>query len=321
MVSVIIPAYNASITLSNCLSSLMEQDCAEEYEVIVVDDGSSDQTPDIARGFKGVTLIQQENAGPAKARNNGVSHAKGDIVLFTDSDCTPAGNWISEMIRPFKEDPEVVGVKGAYRTGQKEITARFIQFEYENKYRYMMKERYIDFIDTYSAGFKKDVFLEMNGYNTDFPVACAEDVELSYRLSEKGHKMVFNPDAIVSHIHPDSPLDYLKKKYKFAYWRMLAFKLNPGKAVKDSHTPQLMKFQILFPPAIIAAAALSLISSSLAYLSLLLIALFILTTLGFVLRVLKSDTVVGLLAPAFLFLRAAAQFLGVTAGGINANKG
>ncbi len=314
MVSVVIPAYNAEKTINKCLDSIMNQDCTEEYDVIVVDDGSTDSTPQIVLRFDNIRLIRQENAGPASARNKGAAEAKGEIILFTDSDCFPTENWISEMVNPFKNNNEVVGVKGAYKTGQKEIAARFVQIEYQDKYNYMSKNKYIDFMDTYSAGFKRDVFLEMKGYDTEFPVACAEDVELSYRLSKRGFKMVFNPDAIVYHIHSNRLVDYLIKKYKFAYWRMLALKKNPQKAVKDSHTPQIMKLQLLFPPAILGSPILAAMFSGSQYLSLFLSILFLLTTIPFAIRSFKSDLTVGLLSPIFLFLRATAQFLGVLAG-------
>src|SRR5208283_5998234 len=104
-----------------------------------------------------------------------------------------------------------------------------------------------------------DRFLEMSGYDDSFPVACAEDIELSYRMSARGWKMKFAPAAIVYHTHPDGFWPYLKKKYKFAFWRVLAVRKNPGKAVKDSHTPQLMKFQLLFPPMLLLAAAFDLV--------------------------------------------------------------
>jgi GT2 family glycosyltransferase len=219
------------------------------------------------------------------------------------------------MLKPFIENHEVVGVKGSYKTMQKEIIARFVQLEYEDKYNYMLKPDYIDFIDTYSAGFKKTVFIEMNGYNTEFPVACAEDIELSYRISSRGYKMVFNPNTIVYHTHPSRLLDYLKKKYKFAYWRMLAVKKNPKKLIKDSHTPQLMKLQLLFPPVIFINILLSLISEKFVFILFFMLLLFVLTVIPFAFQAIKKDLAVGLLSPFFLFLRASAQFLGI-AGGI-----
>jgi len=317
---VIIPAFNAEKTIGRCLGALTKQDYNGEYEIIVIDDGSTDSTPDIISQFDKAHLIRQSNAGPAAARNRGASAAGGKIILFTDADCVPEPDWISEMLRPFYENGEVIGVKGAYKTRQKEITARFVQLEYEDKYNYMLKDKFIDFIDTYSAGFRKDVFLEMKGYDSSFPVACAEDVELSYRMSNKGHKMVFNPDAVVYHTHPDSLISYLKKKYKFAYWRMLALKKNPDKALKDSHTPQTMKIQLLFPPLIMGSAVLAVMNSVFLFPALLLMMVFLVTTLSFSFTALKRDVVIGLLAPALLFLRASAQFSGVLSGMLFASK-
>ncbi|HDH51516.1 MAG TPA: glycosyltransferase family 2 protein, partial [Nitrospirae bacterium] len=83
--SVIVPAYNADRTISKCLSSLTNQSISQDaYEVIVVDDGSTDKTPDIIRQFQ-VRYLFQENSGPATARNKGAEEAKGEIILFTDS--------------------------------------------------------------------------------------------------------------------------------------------------------------------------------------------------------------------------------------------
>ena len=314
--SIVIPAYNASKTLSQCLESLVKQtDKFKNFEIIVVDDGSTDETPQIVKGFQGVKLISQQNQGPAVARNKGAEEAEGDIIIFIDSDCVAFPNWIEEMLKPFKKDPEVAGVKGAYKTRQNELAARFVQYEYEDKYDKMKKDKYIDFIDTYSAAFKREVFLEMGGYDTEFPVACAEDAEFSYRLSKKGHKMVFNPHALVYHIHPSSLFAYLKKKYKFAFWRMLAVKKNPDKILSDSHTPQIMKVQMLMSPLIFASIVLSIpFSKYMANFSTGLLLLFLLISLPFTIKTMKKDVLVGLLSPFFLFLRGIAQFIGVGGG-------
>lgn len=315
MISVIVPAYNAEKTIEACLDALSNQDYKDKCEIIVIDDGSTDSTPELVSKYTNVRYISQKNTGPAAARNIGAFEAKGDIILFTDSDCAPEKNWITEMLKPFKSNPDVVGVKGRYKTKQREITARFVQLEYEDKYCYMQKNNYIDFIDTYSAGFRKEIFLEMGGYDTEFPVACAEDIELSYRLSRKGYKMVFNPNAIVYHIHPNKLKHYLQKKYKFAYWRMVAVKKNPGKIISDSHTPQLMKIQMLLSSLIVFASLLIpvfkeyminfLIVSSL---------IFLLTSTPFIIKTLKKDIIVGILSPFLLLLRGVFQFMGVVGG-------
>ena len=245
--------------------------------------------------------------------------ASGTILLFTDDDCVPMPDWLDAMLAPFK-DPDVVGAKGVYRTRQKSLIARFVQLEYEDRYRLMAGLANIDFIDTYSAAFVRDRFLEMTGYDTSFPVACAEDIELSYRMSMRGWKMKFAPRAIVYHTHPDTLSGYLKKKYKFAFWRVLAVRKNPSKGVKDSHTPQVMKLQLLFAPALLLAVAFDLVARPAVPASALVLTAFLLSTLPFALRAVRRDPLIGLLSPAILTARACAQFLGVTSGLIYARR-
>jgi GT2 family glycosyltransferase len=267
----------------------------------------------VVKRYSGVRLIAQANAGPAAARNRGAIESQGAIILFTDDDCVPMPDWLDAMLAPF-EDLEVVGAKGVYRTQQERMVARFVQIEYEDKYHLMADLSSIDFIDTYSAAFRRDRFLEMTGYDTSFPVACAEDVELSYRMSTRGWKMKFAPAAIVYHTHPDRLIQYLKKKYKFAFWRVLAVRKNPSKGLKDSHTPQMMKLQLLFAPALLLAVAFDLAMRPAVPVSALVLVAFLLSTLPFAARAIRKDPVVGLLSPLILAARACAQVAGVTAG-------
>lgn len=282
-------------------------------EILVIDDGSSDNTAQIAKRYSGVRVITQRNAGPATARNRGAGEARGDIILFTDDDCVAMPDWLEAMLAPF-EDPDVVGAKGVYRTRQKSLAARFVQIEYEDRYHLMAGFPYIDFVDTYSAAFRREQFLEMTGYDTSFPVACAEDIELSYRMSARGWKMKFAPQAVVYHTHPDTLWRYLKKKYKFAFWRVLAVRKNPSKGVKDSHTPQVMKLQLLFIPALLLAVATDFAVRPPVLASVLVLGAFLVSTLPFAIRAAAIDPIIGLVSPALLAARSCAQLLGVTAG-------
>jgi GT2 family glycosyltransferase len=317
--SIIIPTFNGASRIGNCLDALLPQAHDAEAEVIVVDDGSSDHTCDVVRRYPGVQLISQTNSGPAAARNRGALEAKGRIILFTDDDCVPTIGWLSAMLKPF-EDALVVGVKGAYRTRQKSLVARFVQFDYEDRYRLMADLPEIDFVDTYSAAFRRDRFVELKGYDMTFPLACAEDIELSYRMSERGWKMVFVPAAIVYHTHPDTLWRYLQKKYKFAYWRMLALRKNPKKTLKDSHTPQVMKMQLLFAPALLLAICFDIVLRPAMPAAAVVCIAFLLSTLPFAGRIIRKDVTVGLLSPFMLAARSCAQGLGVTAGSIHASR-
>ena len=312
LISIVIPTFNGGARIAGCLGALVEQTTGKDAEIIVVDDGSTDNTADVVTCYSGVRLIRQSNAGPAAARNRGAIEAGGAIVLFTDDDCVPAPGWVAAMTGPFK-DANIVGVKGVYRTRQRRLMARFVQMEYEDKYRLMSGVSQIDFIDTYSAGFRRDRFLEMNGYDTSFPVACAEDVELSYRMSRRGWKMTFVPTAIVYHTHPETLWAYLKKKYKFAFWRVLAVWKNPQKSLSDSHTPQVMKVQLLLVPLLLLAIVCDFMTHAKIYTTLVCVA-FLLSTVPFTWRTLRKDPIVGLLSPALLAARACAQLLGITGG-------
>jgi glycosyltransferase involved in cell wall biosynthesis len=311
--SIIVPTFNGATRIGRCLDALLNQASGKNVELIVVNDGSTDNTVGVVEGYSRVRLITQANAGPAAARNHGALEAQGAIILFTDDDCVPTPEWLDAMLEPFR-DPEVIGTKGVYRTHQTNVVARFVQIEYEDRYRLMAGLPSIDFIDTYSAAFRRDRFLAMGGYDLSFPVACAEDIELSYRMSACGWKMKFAPAAVVYHTHPDTLSRYLRKKYKFAFWRVLAVRKNPSKAVKDSHTPQLMKLQLLFAPALLLAVALDLIIRPPVSASGLVLAAFFFSTLPFTLRAFGKDPIVGFLSPALLAARAWAQALGVAAG-------
>ncbi len=174
MISVIIPSYNSEKTIGNCIKALQSQSIKnyeveekssgsahinQKFEIIVVDDGSNDKTVDIVKSFKTVKFFKRQHKGPASARNFGAKAARGDILLFTDSDCEPEENWIAEMAAPFS-DKSVVGVSGTYRTRQKEIIARFAQYEIEERHAKMAAMKSIDFIGTFSAGDRKDICVE-----------------------------------------------------------------------------------------------------------------------------------------------------------------
>lgn len=301
--SVIIPAFNAGNTLSACLEALDQQSVSkEDYEVIVVDDGSSDNTSKIAKSFD-IKYIYQANRGPAAARNRGAREAKGEIILFTDADCLAGRTWMQEMVLPF-EDPVVTAVKGSYKTRQTRLAARFAQAEFEDRYEFLQRQASIDMIDTYSAAFKKDIFQRMGGFDERFTVANNEDTDFSYRLAKAGHKLVFNPEAFVYHTHPDTLGKYLKVKFWRGYWRIVVYHRYPNKAVKDSYTPGTIKIQTLLMTIFLALISLSIFVSRMVYLSLLFCFMLMLSSLPFSLKVFRKQKVLGLISPLFIFLRA-----------------
>jgi len=320
--SVIIPAWNAAKNLPLCLEALERQTVARDrFEVIVVDDGSSDSSAEIAR-LCAVHCHSQANQGPAAARNQGAALAQGSLIFFTDADCVPDPAWLEEMAAPFAQ-PDVAAVKGAYRTEQTSLVARFAQLEFEERFRMLARRDSIDMVDTYSAGFRKEIFEELGGFDTRFPEANNEDTEFSYRMAEAGHRMVFTPKAVVRHLnHPDSVRRYFRLKFGRGYWRMMVYHLFPGKMLKDSYTPQTLKLQIFallgagaglaalpcFPRLGAAAIAAALLS-------------FLALTIPLAAAAFKTDQKAALLSPLLLALRAAAIGSGAIWGVVRLKTG
>jgi glycosyltransferase involved in cell wall biosynthesis len=177
-ISIIVPFYNCERTIGKTIKSLLKQDYPrEKYEIILVDDGSTGNTVEVVKKFKGIKLILQKHAGPAVARNRGVRHSKGDILLFTDADCIANKNWIKNMIKPF-ENEKVVGACGTYKTANdKNIISRFVGYEIEDRHNGMAKQHSIDFVGTFSAAYRRKTFLEFGGFDEDFRRASGEDMD------------------------------------------------------------------------------------------------------------------------------------------------
>ncbi|HIC90427.1 MAG TPA: glycosyltransferase [Anaerolineae bacterium] len=313
MISVIVPAYNAADTINACLNALAAQTIPQDaYEVIVVDDGSTDDTAERARAA-GARVRQQANQGPAAARNLGARHARGDLLLFTDADCAPAPDWIERLSAVFA-DPDVVGAKGAYLTHQQGLVPRFVQAEYEDRYDRMAQAETIDFIDTYSAAYRRDVFLENGGFDPILPTASVEDQEFSFRLAQKGYKLVFVPEARVYHRHDPTLRDYVRRKFYIGYWKALLTQWHPERLVHDSHTPQVLKLQMvlvaLLGPTLLATP----FWNAGRWATLALAALLSASAIPFVVKTARRDPPIALIAPGMLVVRAVALLSGFVAG-------
>jgi lipopolysaccharide/colanic/teichoic acid biosynthesis glycosyltransferase/GT2 family glycosyltransferase len=326
--SVIVPVYNGVATIPSCLDALATQTTpSEQYEVIIVDDGSKDATASLVREWIAAhpqlqaRLVQQANAGPAAARNHGAQVAQSDLLLFTDADCAPTPTWIAAMLAGFTQ-PDVVGIKGAYLTNRPAFTPRFVQLEYEDRYDRMRQQPSIDFIDTYSAGYRRDVFLANGGFDATFTTASVEDQEFSFRLAQKGYELRFVPDAQVYHAHDRDVWDYARRKYLIGYWKALLTRWHPERMVHDSHTPQALKLQILLLVGILGLLPLALAGLIWPLLDWLwlpvigLILAFIGTALPFLTKVVQKAPTMTPGSVGMLFVRALALGIGFVAGTI-----
>jgi len=312
--SIVVPAYQAASVLGHCLQALIHQTVQrDQYEIIVVDDGSTDHTAAIARDAGADLVVSVPHRGPAGARNLGVEQAHGEIALFTDADCEPAPDWLACMVTPFAA-PQVMGVKGAYRTRQRAVIARLVQLEYEIRYERMARLPCIDFIDTYAAAYRRDLFLSYDGFDETYPIPSAEDVDLSFRIARDGHTLLFVPQAQVWHQHPVSLRHYLTRKALYGFWRALLYLRYPDKISGDAHTDPALKAQFALLAVAIMSALASLIWWPLVLLAGATLLLFLGTTLPFVRWAWPRDHVVALIWPGVTLLRVGMQGAGLSLG-------
>lgn len=316
--SLIIPAYNSEKTITFCLNAALGQSISKDiYEVIVIDDGSTDNTAEFVSRYNEIKLIRQKNQGPAVARNRGAREAQGEILVFTDSDCNIDAEFIENIGSQFEKFPQIVGVQGSYKTKQKEFVARFGQVEIETRYIKMSQNKYIDFIGTYAAAYRANIFHKYGGFDTSFPAACGEDAEFSYRLNEDGHKLVFSPQAFVYHQHPSTLKQYLRTKFYRGFWRVRLHKKHIAKTFKDSYTPNSLKIEILISILLPIFVILSCWNAYFWILSFCIILFFCFSSLSFWKLFQKMKYHGWYFVPCMFYLRAIFIFAGVFSGIFN----
>ncbi|MFX0540920.1 glycosyltransferase [Roseovarius sp. S4756] len=240
--SVVIPLYNDAASIGQVLAALDRQTTDRSFEVIVVDDGSTDDGPNLVR--PPARLIRQTNAGPAAARNHGAAIARGDALLFLDADCIPPENWLAEMSDALK-GPGFDAVMGTLVAANDGLVPRLVQLEIEDRYLGMARAvDGVDFIACPSCGMRRAVFEKVGGF--DRRLRQAEDVELAYRLTGLGYRIAFVDTAPVAHAHQSGWLEFLAVKYRRAKGRMQVFRMFPGKVKADTWTPLALKLQFAF---------------------------------------------------------------------------
>jgi len=247
-VSIVVPAYNAQRTIDLTLQALADQSYQGPKEVIVVDDGSSDSTPERIKAFRHASYIYQENQGPAAARNRGFQASKGEIVFFTDADCIPERAWIEKCLSGFTD--ETIGVVcGSYGIANPgSLLARCIHAEILYRHRYHMPNFPKSF-GSYNFCLRRKVFEAAGGFNPSYRNASGEDNDLSYKILKLGSKIFFARDTIVDHFFPTFVLKYLKEQFRHGFWRARMYRDHPQMALGDDYT---FWKDIVEPPIILA---------------------------------------------------------------------
>ncbi|MAG66517.1 MAG: dolichyl-phosphate mannose synthase [Pseudomonadales bacterium] len=198
--SVIVPTWNDESRVLLCIDALKEQSIPQEiYEIIVVDNGSSDNTFEILSKIEGITLLREEKVGSYAARNKGLTIAKGEYVAFTDSDCIPERTWLEELLKSangFKDLGVIAGEVKFFRDEYSNAEAAALNYE---SFFSMNQKEYANAGVCITANWlsKRDKLLELGMFNDS--MKSGGDHNMAKRLTLAGYKIKYCPEAIVNH--------------------------------------------------------------------------------------------------------------------------
>lgn len=201
--------HNAPEHLRKCLERLTAS-VEPPDEILVVDDGSTDETPDVARLFPVRLFSTAERSGPAVARNLGAQEASGDVLFFIDADVLVRSDTVSQIRAAFADDPALDALIGSY--DDKPESGDFLS-QYKNLMHHFVHQRSRREACTFWSGcgaIRRAVFLEHGGFDESYDRPAIEDIELGYRLFQDGRKMILDRGIQVKHLKRWTFLGLLK---------------------------------------------------------------------------------------------------------------
>jgi GT2 family glycosyltransferase len=224
-ISLYIPAYNAENHIEECLESLLKQSL-KPNEILVIDDGSTDDTAAIVKKFTHITLLSQpKNLGLAAARNRGIRESKHKLVASIDSDCVAKFDWLENLFISISEDSNLAGVGGKLIERHQEKLADRWRATHLKQHRGDQFLSDPPFLFGHSTIFRKEALEKIGLYHEPLRTN-AEDVELSERLVRAGYKISYQPLAVAEHIKHDTILSVIKtnsRYYFFGYFYNINF--------------------------------------------------------------------------------------------------
>ncbi|MCO6472633.1 MAG: glycosyltransferase [Melioribacteraceae bacterium] len=240
--SIIIPTYNRANSLLPLVNTIIELNKDnQEVEIIIVDDGSTDNTSEIISKieYDHLRYLQIENSGPAFARNRGAEIAKGDFLIFIDDDCIPAKNYFLILNQTIESNSyDAFGGQSKNKIAENKL-AEF--YDKINSFYFSNQHNNNKFLMSNNMICKRDIFWEESGFDERFTIG-AEDRELAIRLADKQYKVGFVEELSVNHYHDFSLRSFLFQYYKFGRGSYLLYdvisKENNYKIARINHLKQ-----------------------------------------------------------------------------------
>ncbi|MFH1591802.1 MAG: glycosyltransferase family A protein [Candidatus Woesearchaeota archaeon] len=229
-ISIIIALFNAEKEINLCLSSIFESNF-KDFEVIVIDDYSTDNSVEIAKKYPVRFFSTEKNSGPAKARNIGAKEAKTDLLFFLDSDTKVEKNSLTLLHESVLNNPEVIGVIGLPNTTSLRKGMAPDYNALKNHYTLFIAEEKNNYFTTQMGAIKKSIFEQVGGFDENFKSADIEDIEFGLRIPED-KKILINKNLIISHHFPHFS-KIIKNYFKRSF--LLAKYVKKNKKLSKAH--------------------------------------------------------------------------------------
>ena len=226
LVSVIVPAYNAAKTIKGCIESLLKQSY-RTYEVIVVDNNSTDDTRRILESFgERIRTLKEVKKGSFAARNTGVKNARGEILAFVDSDCVVGDDWLEKLTEPIISEGEVAAYGGS--VDAQETRWSRMEHAYEESFiDGFSKGEYIQMGDTKNLAIKRDVFLGIGGFDDSFE--WSGDTDFGLRFAEAGFRIRLAEGCRAKHYFKAGFWKLVRNKFRHGFWGVKIYIKHKGK--------------------------------------------------------------------------------------------
>jgi glycosyltransferase involved in cell wall biosynthesis len=224
-VSVVVCAYNAERTMLSCLASL-EQLNYPDYEVIVVNDGSTDRTLAISESFAYCRIISQENKGLSVARNVGAEAATGEIVAYTDSDCVADPDWLSYLVGTMEAKGLVACGGPNFSPTETSLVPEAVAVSPGAPCHVLLDDEIAEHIAGCNMAFRRDVLLGIGGFDPVFR-AAGDDVDICWRLQDAGHAIGYGAAGFVWHFRRNTVKAYIGQQKGYGKAEALLYGKHP----------------------------------------------------------------------------------------------
>ena len=230
-VSIVVCSYNAERTMEPCLESLVALDYPD-YEIIVVNDGSTDRTIEIseyfAARFPSVRIVSQANKGLSVARNVGAEAASGEIVAYTDSDCVADPDWLTYLVARMEEKGLTACGGPNFPPPEDSLVPAAVAVSPGGPTHVLLTDDTAEHIAGCNMAFRRDVLLNLGGFDPIYR-AAGDDVDICWRFQDAGYEIGFSPAAVVWHFRRNTVKAYIGQQKGYGKAEALVYARHPGR--------------------------------------------------------------------------------------------